>query len=339
MPALLVTGGLGFIGSAYVNLLCERVAAGQETDIDALVVLDCLTYAGDAARLSPEAAARVTVVRANLRSWSRLQSLLKEHDVVEIVHFAAYSHVGASFEVPGEFVEDNVVGTYTLLECARLHGARLRRFVHISTDEVYGQSSTAQDARPFDEDDALAPTNPYSASKACAEIFARTYWRCYKLPVVVVRPNNTIGPGQHREKLLPAFMHAVAEGRRMRVEGSGHQCRSFLFTTDVARAVEAVRREGAPGQVYNIGGDTEHTVLQVAEAVLRVLRPGEAPADWIEFVADRPFNDQRYYVDRAKLLALGWDQEVNLEEAIRAIAGTDENTRALVSTAVRPLPD
>jgi UDP-glucose 4,6-dehydratase len=324
MPALLVTGGLGFIGAAYVNLMCERMAGGQEADLDALVVLDCLTYAGDAARLSQEAAARVTVVRANLRSWSRTLRLLQEHDVIEIVHFAAYSHVGASFDVPGEFVEDNVLGTYTLLECARLYGARLRRLVHISTDEVYGQSSTGDAARPFNESDALAPTNPYSASKACAEIFASTYWRCHGLPVLVVRPNNTIGPGQHREKLIPAFMHAVREGRRMRVEGSGRQCRSFLFTADVARAVDVVRREGALGEIYNIGGDAEHTVLQVAEAVLRVLRPGEALADWLEFVEDRPFNDQRYYVDRAKLLSLGWSQRVGLEQAIRVIA--DEQT-------------
>jgi UDP-glucose 4,6-dehydratase len=320
MPAVLVTGGLGFIGAAYVNLLCARMAAGEEVDLDAVVVLDCLTYAGDAGRLSPEAAARVTLVRANLRSWSRVLRLLRENDVVEIVHFAAYSHVGASFETPGEFVEDNVGGTYTLLECARLHGARLRRFVHVSTDEVYGQSSTAGDARPFDEGDVLAPTNPYSASKACAEIFASTYWRCFGLPVLVLRPNNTFGPSQHREKLIPAFTLAVAEGRRMRIEGSGHQRRSFLFSSDVASAVDLIRRDGAAGEIYNVGGSTEHAVLQVAEAVLRVQRPGEAVADWLDFVEDRPFNDQRYYVDCAKLRSLGWTQLVGLEEGLRAVA-------------------
>ncbi len=330
MPALLVTGGLGFIGAAYVNLICERMAGGEEVELDALVCLDCLTYAGDAARLSPEAVARVTVVQANLRSWSRILHLLRKHDVIEIVHFAAYSHVSASFDSPEEFIDDNVNGTSTLLECCRLYGGRLRRLIHISTDEVYGQSSTAPSACPWKESDPLAPTNPYAASKACAEILARTYWRCYGLPVLVIRPNNTIGPGQHREKLVPAFMHAVAEGRRMRVEGSGRQCRCFLFASDVARAVDVVRRDGAVGEIYNIGGDEEHSVLQVAEAILKALRPGEALADWLEFVEDRPFNDQRYYVDCTKLLSLGWTQRVGLEHAIRAIAGdrADDEVRA-----------
>ena len=317
MPALLVTGGLGFIGAAYVNLVSERILDRHEPGLDAVVVLDCQTYAADAARLSPAIASRVTVVRANLRSWSRVLRLLQEHDVTEIVHFAAYSHVGASFENPGEFVEDNLGGTYTLLECARIHGQRLRRFVHISTDEVYGQSPMEADARPFTEADALAPTNPYSASKACAEIFASTYHRCFGLPVLVIRPNNAFGPGQHPEKLIPAFARDVAQGRRMRVEGLGRQCRSFLFTTDVARAVETVRRSGAVGEAYNIGGDVEHTVLEVAEAVLRLLRPEEALDDWLEHVPDRPFNDQRYLVDRTKLLSLGWRQQVDLEEGLR----------------------
>lgn len=319
MPALLVTGGLGFIGAAYVNAACERIASGEERDFDRVVVLDCLSYAGDEDRLRPEAKPFVAVVRANLRSWSRINRLLKDFDVLDIVHFAAYSHVSASFEAPGEFVEDNILGTQTLLECARMHAPRLRRFVHISTDEVYGQSATCADARAFCEDDALAPTNPYSASKACAEILARTYWRCFDVPVVVTRGNNCFGPGQHSEKLIPAFMQAVADGRRMRVEGSGNQRRSFLFSSDVARAVELVRRNGVLGEVYNIGADCEHTVLEIAQAVLQMRRPGERLEDWVEFVRDRPFNDQRYFVDSGKLRALGWTQTVDLAEGLLSI--------------------
>jgi dTDP-glucose 4,6-dehydratase len=313
MPSVLVTGGLGFIGASYVNLLHGTRPEGWD-----IVVLDACLYAADEGRLAGAVRGdeSVHLVRCNLRSWSRILQLLAAYDVRQVVHFAAYSHVGASFLTPLEFTEDNVLGTQCLLECCRLHGG-LERFICVSTDEVYGDAACGADAKPFAEDAPLNPTNPYSASKAAAELMARTYGTCFGLPVIVTRGNNVIGPRQHREKLLPAVAARVAAGRRARVEGDGLQLRGFLFIDDVAAAIETVRQRGAVGETYNVGGTEEHTVLQLVEAVLRVLRPGERLADWVEHVSDRPYQDRRYHVDAAKLRALGWRQSVRLDEAVR----------------------
>ena len=315
MPAVLVTGGLGFIGAGFVNRLRGTRPPGWH-----IVILDACSYAADEARLDAEtrADATVHVLRCNLRSWSRVLQLLSTFEVREVVHFAAYSHVGASFLSPLEFTEDNVLGTQCLLECCRLAETSIERFVCVSTDEVYGDCG--DDALPFREGDRLNPTNPYSASKAAAELMARTYGHCFGLPVIVTRGNNVIGPHQHREKLLPALVESIGQGRKARVEGDGLQRRSFLYIDDVAAAIDTIRLRGDLHEVYNIGGEQEHTVLEVVQTVLDVLRPGSDKADWIEHAPDRPYQDRRYHVDTSKLRALGWSQQVGLEEAIRRIA-------------------
>ena len=328
MPAILVTGGLGFIGAGYVNLLHETRPAGWD-----IVVLDAHCYAADERRLRERVRRdpSVRLLRCNLRSWSRILQVMRAHDVRQVVHFAASSHVSASFSTPLEFTEDNVLGTQSLLECCRLHEPRIERFVCVSTDEVYGDASCEPDAAPFDEDAPMNPTNPYSASKAAAEILARTYGLCYGLPVLVTRGNNVIGPQQHPEKLVPAVIQRLAAGQCARVEGDGLQRRSFLYLDDVARAIEAVRCCGAAGAAYNIGGSEEHTVLQVVEAALARLRPGERLADWVEHVADRPYQDRRYFVDTGRLHALGWRPRVGLAEAVGRIV--DEDAPALLPAA------
>ena len=331
MPSILVTGGLGFIGAGYVNLL--RTTRPEGWDI---VILDAFSYAADESRLDKEASRdeSVHLVQCNLRSWSRILHVLTSYDVRQVVHFAAYSHVGASFLNPLEFMEDNVLGTHNLLECCRLHRSKLERFVCVSTDEVYGDASCDEDTTPFTEDAALNPTNPYSASKAAAELIARTYGICFGLPVIVTRGNNVIGSHQHQEKLLPAVISSIVEGRKVRVEGDGLQRRSFLYLEDAVTAIDTVRLHGGVGQIYNIGGGSEHTVLQMVEAALSVLRPGSRIEDWVEYVADRPYQDRRYYVDVAKIHSLGWSQRVELRDAIyRIVTDNDE-----APIRPRPLP-
>lgn len=325
MPAILVTGGLGFIGAGYVKLLRTTRPAGWD-----IVILDVCSYAADESRLDAEARMddSVHLVQCNLRSWSRILHVLAFHDVRQVVHFAAYSHVGASFLNPLEFTEDNLLGTQCLLECCRLHSNKIERFVCVSTDEVYGDASCEADATPFSEDAALNPTNPYSASKAAAEVMARAYGMCFGLPVIVTRGNNVIGPHQHREKLLPSVISSIVAGRKARVEGDGLQRRSFLYLDDVAAAIDTIRIRGVVGEAYNVGGASEHTVLQVLEAALSVLRPGDRIEDWVEHVADRPYQDRRYYVDTAKLHALGWSQRVELKEAIQRIVEAERAPRA-----------
>lgn len=322
MPSILVTGGLGFIGASYVNLLRSTRPKGWD-----IVILDAFLYAADNARLAQAVREdeSVHLVQCNLRSWSRILHVLAEYDVRQVVHFAAYSHVGASFLNPLEFTEDNVLGTQCLLECCRLHGGggKLERFVCVSTDEVYGDSACDDDATPFTEDARLNPTNPYSASKAAAELMARTYGLCFNLPIIVTRGNNVIGPHQHREKLLPAVTACIAAGRRARVEGDGLQRRSFLYVDDVAEAIDIIRLRGAVGETYNVGGAEEHTVLQVVESVLQALRPGTKLEDWVEHVSDRPYQDRRYYVDTSKLHGLGWSQRVQLDDAIGRILAAE----------------
>lgn len=316
MPAILVTGGIGFIGACFVNRLRKTRSPGWD-----IVILDAFSYAADENRLDADVLADPTIhlVRCNLRSWSRILQLLSSYEVREVVHFAAYSHVGASFLNPLEFTEDNVIGTQCLLECCRMSEIKLDRFICVSTDEVYGDASCAEGTLPFREDDSLNPTNPYSASKAAAELMARTYGHCFGLPVIVTRGNNVIGPNQHCEKLLPAVILSIQNDRKARVEGDGQQRRSFLYIDDVASAIDNIRLHGKINETYNIGGTEEHTVLEVIQTVLNVLKPGSNGADWVDHIPDRPYQDRRYYVDTNKLQALGWKQEVDLEEAVRRI--------------------
>ncbi len=318
MPALLVTGGLGFIGAAYVELLRDTRPPDWH-----IVVLDGHFYAADLQRLSPEARADPTVhvLKSNLLSWSRLLREMERWDVREVVHFAAYSDVSASFENPLEFSADNLLGTQTLLECCRLRPA-VSRILVASTDEVYGESELGAAAAPFDEQAPMRPSNPYAASKAAADLMALTYARCFGLPVVVSRGNNVVGPGQHPEKLVPAVAARLGAGEPALVEGDGLQTRGFLHVRDAARAMETLRVCGRVGEAYNVGGEGELSVLDVVRVALAQLRGGGELAGWVRHVPDRPCQDRRYFVDSAKLRALGWRPRFSSVEAVRlALAG------------------
>lgn len=305
----MVTGGLGFIGSAYVNRLCAQLQPGWT-----VAVLDAHFYAAQRQRLGAHAR-DVAVVQCSLVSWPRILQELQRLDVRELVHFAANTHVSTSFLNPLEFTADNVQGTHTLLECCRVYG-KLSRILVVSTDEVYGD----QDAEPATEDSPLRPNNPYAASKAAADLMAQTYARCFRMPIVIARSNNVIGPGQHAEKLLPAVVARVRAGLPALVEGDGLQRRSFLYIDDAVDAFEAIRTKGQVGHAYNIAGPREASVLDVVAAVLRALRPGESLRDWTHFVPDRSYQDRRYFISADKIRGLGWTPKVDLAEAIARIA-------------------
>ena len=276
------------------------------------MVLDCLGYASDISRLSEEARAGILLVPVPLSSWSKVMNVLEAEDVREVVHLAALSHVSASFESPIEFAE-NYVGTQTLLECIRKWG-KVTRIVVVSTDEVYGASSPHGVA--FTEESPLKPTNPYSASKAAADLLAQTYHRCYGLPIIVTRGNNVVGSSQHREKLLPSLIWRLSQGQRALIEGDGQQLRCFLDVQDAAHALETLRQRGKLGEVYNVGADEEASVLDVCALVLQEIRPGALLDDWIQFVPDRISQDRRYFVASDKLRQLGWAPRVTLAETI-----------------------
>lgn len=299
--AVLVTGGLGFIGAAFVASLLQD---GAEHEV---VVLDAGKYAADPARLQPHP--RLRLCHCDLLSWPRVLAEMHKRDVREVVHFAASTHVTASFADPMQAARDNFEATHCLLECCRL--ADVRRLVLMSTDEVYGDGDDAAC-----EEAPLRPSNPYSASKAAADLMAQAYMKSFGLQVVIARSNNVIGPGQHPEKLVPATARRLAAGAPALVEGDGLQTRCFLAVADVVAAVHALRQ--APAGVYNVASPHERTVLEVVDAIRHLVCPERHLNDCLVFGPDRPSQDRRYAVDGTKLHQLGWAPRVSFLDALRA---------------------
>ncbi|MFG1614609.1 dTDP-glucose 4,6-dehydratase [Nonomuraea wenchangensis] len=295
---ILVTGGAGFIGSHYVRTLAER---GDCT----LTVLDKLTYAGNLANLAP-ADGRFTFVHGDICDAALVGELVAAHD--QVVHFAAETHVDRSISGAGEFVRTNVTGTYTLLAAAVEHG--LGTFVHISTDEVYGSIPEGS----WGEEQPLAPSSPYSASKASSDLLALAYHRTYGLDVRVTRCSNNYGPYQFPEKVIPLFVSRLLDGGKVPLYGDGMNARDWLHVSDHVAGIEHVRQGGRPGEVYNIGGGTELTNLELTGLLLEACGAGW---EHVEFVEDRLGHDRRYSVDDGKIRAeLGYRPAVDFEKGL-----------------------
>jgi dTDP-glucose 4,6-dehydratase len=285
---LLVTGGAGFIGSAFI-----RLAIG-ETDLH-IVNLDKLTYAGNLENLtSIEKDPRYRFVEGDICDQALADSLLSEEKPDAIVHFAAESHVDRSILSPEPVIQTNLRGTFTLLEAARKH--HLGRFVHVSTDEVYGSLESPLEA---DENYPLNPSSPYSASKAGSDLLARSYFVTYKLPVVITRASNNYGPYQFPEKLIPLMISNALEDRSLPVYGDGQQVRDWLYVDDHCRGILAVLRGGRDGEIYNIGGNRSLPNLDVVHQLLALTGK---PESLIRYVTDRPGHDRRYALSSEKLM-------------------------------------
>jgi len=288
---LLVTGGAGFIGSAFVRLVLDRYPD------DTVTTLDALTYAGNPANLRDLAAApRHTFVQGDIGDAALVEELVASHDA--IVNFAAETHVDRSLLDPSAFLRANVEGVYVLLDAVRRHG---RRLLQVSTDEVYGDIPAG---RFSVEGDPLAPRSPYAAAKAGGELFCRAFAISYGIDVVVTRGCNTIGPRQYPEKLVPLFVTNALEDRPLPVYGDGLQVRDWLHAEDHAAGIDAVLRRGRAGEVYNIGAGNERPNIDVVRALLARLGKGE---ELIAHVPDRPGHDRRYALDWTKIREeLGW---------------------------------
>jgi dTDP-glucose 4,6-dehydratase len=317
---LLVTGGAGFIGSNFV-LDWMRAEPG------AVVNLDKLTYAGNPANLATlQGDERHRLVQGDIADSALVERLLAEQRPHAIVHFAAESHVDRSIHGPADFVMTNVVGTFRLLEAARqywdgLKGAEREafRFLHVSTDEVYGTLSDADPA--FSETTAYAPNSPYSASKAGSDHLVRAYHHTYGLPVVTTNCSNNYGPYQFPEKLIPLMISNALEGKALPVYGDGKQVRDWLYVSDHCEAIRVVLARGRPGEVYNIGGNSEKKNLDVVHTLcdaLQAIRPREGGyRTLIKFVPDRPGHDRRYAIDARKIRSeLGWSPRETFETGL-----------------------
>ncbi|WP_034275103.1 dTDP-glucose 4,6-dehydratase [Haloechinothrix halophila] len=302
---VLVTGGAGFIGSHYVR---EAVSGSYPTLADAeIVVLDNLTYAGNEANLAPVAdAERYRFVKGDIRDGALVADLMRGTDLV--VHFAAESHVDRSILGSSEFVLTNVLGTQTLLQAAL--DAEVGKFVHVSTDEVYG--SIADGSWP--EDHPLEPNSPYSASKASSDLIARSFYRTYELPVCITRCSNNYGPYQYPEKVIPLFVTNLLDGKPVPLYGDGLNVRDWLHVDDHCRGIQLVADDGRPGEIYNIGGGTE---LSNKELTTRLLAAVGADWDMVTPVEDRKGHDRRYSVDITKISTeLGYRPRVAFDDGL-----------------------
>ncbi|MFF4158548.1 dTDP-glucose 4,6-dehydratase [Streptomyces sp. NPDC001678] len=301
---ILVTGGAGFIGSHYVRSLLDGSLPGPRPD--RVTVVDALTYAGTTRNL-PMDHPRLAFHRADIREAEALERLVPGHEAV--VHFAAESHVDRSLAGAAEFVRTNVLGTQLLLETCLRHG--VGTFVHVSTDEVYGSI----DEGTWTEEEPLRPNSPYAASKAGADLIARSYWRTHGLDVRTTRCANNYGPRQHPEKLIPLFVTRLLAGRTVPLYGDGGNVREWLHVDDHCRAVHAVLTRGRAGEIYNIGGGTHLTNREMTARLLEL-----CGADWssVRRVPDRKGHDLRYAVDDTKIREeLGYAPRWSLDEGLR----------------------
>ncbi len=320
---ILVTGGAGFIGSNFV--LSWMKAGGG-----AVVNLDLLSYAGNAGNLAPvESDERYTFVRGDICDAELVGSLLRKHRPRAIVHFAAESHVDRSIVSPEAFIRTNVHGTFTLLDQARVYRAGLDegergafRFLHVSTDEVYG--TLAADDPAFCEETAYAPNSPYAASKAGSDHLARAYFHTFGLPVLTTNCSNNYGPFQFPEKLIPLMILNALEGKPLPVYGDGKNVRDWLFVEDHCAAIRKVLESGRPGETYNIGGNSEKANIDVVTTICDLVdemrpRAGAAPRrGLITYVQDRPGHDRRYAIDARKIAReLGWKPAQGFESGLR----------------------
>jgi dTDP-glucose 4,6-dehydratase len=299
---ILVTGGAGFIGSNFVRMaLTDKF---PDFKVDELVVLDLLTYAGDEENLSPIATdKRYKFVKGDIRDLELAKKLMSQSDYV--VHFAAESHVDRSIEGGSEFVSTNVMGTQVLLDAAR--NSNIKRFLHVSTDEVYGSISEGS----WPEDYPLLPNSPYSASKAGSDLLVRAYNRTHKLDTVITRCSNNYGQYQFPEKVMPLFITNIIEGKKVPLYGNGLNVRDWLHVDDHCHGIALALTKGKAGEVYNIGGGTELTNVELTHKILAAMGVGE---EFIQPVEDRKGHDLRYSVDITKInTELGYSPQVDFE--------------------------
>lgn len=297
---LLITGGAGFIGSNFIRHIINKYPDYHITN------LDKLTYAGNLDNLKDiENHPNYTFIRDDICDAKAVADAASGVDV--IINFAAETHVDRSILEPGSFIQTDVYGTYVLLEAVKAHG--IRRYIQISTDEVYGSIESGS----FTEESPLMPSSPYSASKTGSDMLVHSYWKTYHLPVIITRSSNNFGPYQYPEKLIPLFITNALEDKQLPLYGDGLNVRDWIYVMDNCEAIDVVLHKGQEGEVYNIGGGNERTNVEITEIILR--ETGK-PKDLIKHVKDRLGHDRRYSIDSSKLRSLGFENKYSFEEAM-----------------------
>lgn len=311
---LLITGGCGFIGSNYINSYFWN-----ET-IETLINLDAMYYCANELNIDIKIrkSIKYQLVKGDIGDSDLLNYILNKYNISHVIHFAAQSHVQNSFDNSKQYTKDNVLGTHNLLECCRLYG-KIEKFIHVSTDEVYGESMLGTNETQKTEQSILCPSNPYAATKAAAELIAQSYYHSFKMPIVITRGNNVYGPNQYPEKLIPRFIDLLNNDKKVTIQGDGSNVRAFLYINDAVNAFKCILEKGEIGEIYNIGCDEsmEYSVLDIAKMLIKMIKHTDHYEEWIEYVEDRPFNDKRYYISNEKVKKLGWAINVKFEDGLK----------------------
>lgn len=306
--AVLVTGGSGFIASNFLFYMVKK-----HPNI-VFINVDKVDYCSTANGLpSLKMMSNYFFYQTNIANTSFIEHILNHHQVDSVIHFAAQSHVDNSFGNSINFTMDNVLGTHHLLETVRKYG-QIKRFIHVSTDEVYGEVTIDETST---EKSLLNPTNPYAASKAAAEFIVKSYNKSYGIPIIITRGNNVYGPGQYPEKIIPKFLMQLIRGKKMTIHGVGANIRNYIYVLDVACAFETILFNGKDQQIYNIGTENEYSVMDIATRLHRLLSPDTKFDEHIEYMEDRLFNDFRYCIDSNNLHELGWKPETDFETGLQ----------------------
>mgnify|MGYP006083422541 CR=1 FL=1 len=317
IKCLLVTGCCGFIGSNFLNYFANKYPKTK------IINLDALYYCANKNNIDKKIreSNNYTFIEGNLRSYDLLKYIFQTNDITHVIHFAAQSHVQTSFTDSLNYTQDNIVGTHNLLEATRLHCSNLKKFIHVSTDEVYGESMLDTSEKHKTEHSILCPTNPYAATKAAAELLAQSYNHSFKMPIIITRGNNVYGPNQYPEKVIPKFINQLKNNKKITIQGDGSCVRAFLHSYDTATAFEAILLKGEIGEIYNIGCDEgmEYSILELSKILIKLIKKTDNYKDYITFIDDRLFNDKRYYISNDKLKQLGWDITINLLDGLNEL--------------------
>ena len=306
IPKIIVTGGAGFIGSAFVRLLLRGLS--PKGSVPSIIVIDKLTYAGDLKRLEEEKG-KFKFYKTDICNKKQLEAIFAKEKPDIVVHFAAESHVDRSINDATSFIETNIKGTQVIMDLSRKFG--IDKFIFISTDEVYGEIASGK----FNENSPIRPNSPYAASKAAADLLVQSYIRTYKIPALIIRPSNNYGPWQYPEKLVSLAILRIIEGKNVPVYGRGQNVREWLYVDDCARGILAVMNKGKIGQVYNLGSTCESRNIDTVKLLLKTLG---VSLNRLEFVNDRLGHDLRYSLDSKKLnRKIGWKPTIKLTEGLK----------------------
>ena len=309
MKNILITGGYGFIASNFLIYMVNKYKNINFYNYDRLLYCSSKENIKD---IENEINFKSTTNK--LQSKEFLLSYLIDNDIDTILHFAAQTHVDHSFHNSLDYTNDNIYGTHILLECCRIYG-KISKFIHMSTDEVYGESSLEDNIKKT-ENSILYPTNPYAATKAAAEMLVISYYKSFKIPMIIIRSNNIYGERQYIDKVIPKFIKQLLNDEKCSIQGDGMCIRSFLYIDDLIQCLEIILSRGIIGEIYNIGLGEEISIKDLAIKLIKKIKNNDNYEEYIEYIKDRDFNDKRYYISDDKIRLLGWNRRYTLDEGL-----------------------